>query len=104
MKFGPSNVDRPVPERPVRLDEHGRAVGKVNVLEQPDHLGNVIAKEQIVVREVTDDLSLSLLQRLVPVPLAVALSLREVEEAHARIGEERLEGGSSVVLDTVSHD
>ena len=39
-----------------------------------------------------------------PVPLAVPLALRQVEEAHARVGEERLDGGAGVVLDPVADD
>src|SRR5687768_11374428 len=79
-------------------------MGEVGLLQQLEHPRDVARKEQVVVAEVADDLARRFRQRGVPVSLPVALALREVEEAHARIGEERLERGPSVVLDAVPDD
>ena len=90
MELGPRHVDRPVAERSVRHDDQTARVREVRVLEQPEHLDDVVAQEQVVVargsRRLSRVRSWSASCRL---HLAVARAFGKVEEAHARVGAER---------------
>ena len=77
---------------------------EVGALEQPEHLGDVIREQQVVVAEVTDDATGCLAERLVPVCFAVTLALRVVEEPDTRIVEKWQYGIPRVVLDAVADD
>lgn len=79
-------------------------MSEFGVLEETTRLHDVTGKEKIVVGQVADDASLRLAERVVAVELAMPLAFREVEEAHARVVAERLQGGTRLVLDTVPDD
>ena len=91
-------------ELAVREDPRRHRVGEVRLLEEPAHLGRVVAEQEVVVGEVADDPALGLLQHLVPVRLAVPRSLREVEEADARVVLVAGDDLPGLVLDAVADD
>ena len=79
LEVGSGDIDGRIHERPIEHDEERSAVSEVGAVEQPSHLRDVIAQEEVIVREVADDPAGRSLQSLMSMKLPIALSLGEVE-------------------------
>lgn len=64
----------------------GKGMSEIRVLEQLTHHPHMIGKIQVVIRQVTDDAAACLMQRLVPISLAIARALGVIEEPDGRAG------------------